>query len=65
MDILRKGESGIIPFRSGRFFNVDNKWYFASREGIDHGPFDSKQQAEISLDVFIHSINNAHTYLKA
>ncbi len=65
MEILRKGESGVIPFRSGRFFNVETKWYFASREGIDHGPFDSKQQAEVSLDVFIQSVINVETKLKA
>lgn len=53
MEMLRKGESGVIPFRSGRFFNVENKWYFTSREGIDHGPFHSKYEAEVSLDVFI------------
>lgn len=51
--MLRKGESGVIPFRSGRFFNVENKWYFTSREGIDHGPFYSKYEAEVSLDIFI------------
>lgn len=51
--MLRRGESGVIPFRSGRFFNVETKWYFTSREGIDHGPFDSKYDAEVSLNVFI------------
>ncbi len=65
MEILRKGESGVIPFRTGRFFNVETKWYFSSREGIDYGPFDSKQQAEVSLDVFIQSVINVETQLKA
>jgi len=65
MDILRKGESGAIPFRSGRFFNVETKWYFASREGIDHGPFDSKQQAEVSLDIFIQSVSSVEKKLQA
>ena len=51
--MLRRGESGVIPFRSGLFFNVETKWYFTSREGIDHGPFDSKYDAEVSLNVFI------------
>ncbi len=65
MEILRKGESGVIPFRSGRFFNVETKWYFSSRDGIDHGPFDSKQQAEVSLDVFIQSVIHVERKLKA
>ena len=65
MDMLRKGESGVIPFRSGRFFNVDTKWYFSSREGIDHGPFDSKYDAEVSLDVFIQNMIRHDKQLKA
>ncbi len=65
MEILRKGESGVIPFRTGRFFTVETKWYFASREGIDYGPFDSKQQAEVSLDVFIQSVINIDKQLNA
>lgn len=56
MDMIRKGESGMIPFRSGRFFNIDTKWYYSSREGFDHGPFDTKSDAEVSLDVFIQNI---------
>jgi len=60
MDVLRKGESGVIPFRSGRFFNVDTQWYFTSRKGVDHGPFDSKYNAEVSLDVFIHNLLYTH-----
>lgn len=54
--MLRKGESGAIPFRTGRFFNVDSKWYFSSREGVDHGPYNSKLDAEANLDFFIHSV---------
>ncbi len=65
MEILRKGESGVIPFRTGRFFNVETKWYFSSREGTDYGPFDSKQQAEVSLDVFIQSVVSVETQQKA
>jgi len=65
MDMLRKGESGVIPFRSGRFFNVDTKWYFASREGTDYGPFDSKYDAEVSLDVFIQNSIRHGKQLKA
>lgn len=63
--MLRKGESGVIPFRSGRFFNVETKWYFASREGIDHGPFDSKYDAEVSLNAFIQNIINVNKRMNA
>ena len=63
MQILRRGESGVIPFRSGRFFNVETKWYFTSREDIDHGPFDSKYDAEISLSIFIQNITHVDKHM--
>ena len=49
----RKGELGAVPFRSGRFFYIDSKWYFACREGKEIGPFTSKQAAEEALAKYI------------
>lgn len=49
----RNGEAGAIPFRTGRFFVVDNNWYFASREGMDKGPYSSRNEAEIALKAFL------------
>ena len=63
--MLRKGESGVIPFRSGRFFNVEAQWYFTSREGIDHGPFDSKHDAEVNLDSFIQNTLHMNKLMNA
>jgi len=45
----RKGETGPIPFRSGRFFSADGSWYFATREGTNVGPFESLQLARAAL----------------
>ena len=53
----RRGEQGPIPFRSGRFFNIDASWYFACREGKDQGPFDSRADAEAALTLYIRDIN--------
>jgi len=63
--MLRKGESGTIPFRTGRFFSVDNQWYFATREGVEHGPYKSKYDAEVNLDFLISTFNNNNTTIKA
>lgn len=49
----RKGELGAVPFRSGRFFYIDSKWYFACREGKEIGPFPSKQAAEEALAEYV------------
>jgi hypothetical protein len=56
----RKGESGHVPFRSGRFFRVGEKWFFATREGIDHGPYESKEEAEAELTLFLRGIATAN-----
>jgi len=49
----RNGELGAVPLRSGRFYYVDNNWYFACREGRDRGPFDNKCAAETALSRYI------------
>jgi len=46
----RKGERGSVPFRSGRFFNIDSEWYFTCRDGVDYGPFESKDAALAALE---------------
>ncbi len=45
----RKGESGEIPYRSGRFFSADGSWYFSTREGNNVGPFETLQLARAGL----------------
>ena len=53
MENNRQGESGPIPFRTGRFFNVGVNWYFATREAIDQGPFRNRNEAEVALTKYI------------
>ncbi|MEM9102426.1 MAG: DUF6316 family protein [Pseudomonadota bacterium] len=40
-------------FRSNRFFSKEQEWYFRTREGIDCGPFDSHEEAELMLKAFL------------
>ena len=43
----RQGESCKTYFRAGgRALVADGKWYFATREGIDVGPYPSRAAAE-------------------
>ena len=53
MDGKRKGETGPVPFRTGRFVVVDSAWYFLTREGIEHGPFPTRNRAERECLTFI------------
>lgn len=52
----REGENGLLPFRTHRVFNIGTKWFFAVREGKDHGPFESMQDAETELKFFLTDI---------
>lgn len=56
----RAGETGPIPFRSGRFFNIGNQWYFACREGMDKGPFNSRHMAEMALEQHVYRCQAIH-----
>ncbi|MDH5394962.1 MAG: DUF6316 family protein [Gammaproteobacteria bacterium] len=49
----RLGETGLLPFRTRRVFNVGAKWYFAVRDGSDCGPFENQQDAEVALDNYL------------
>lgn len=55
----RKGEAGPVPFRSGRLFSVGDQWYFATREGTDHGPFENKEDAQAELRLFLRELATA------
>jgi len=49
----RKGESGKVPERNGRFVSKDGYWYYQTREGVDIGPFDTRGEAETGVGDFI------------
>ncbi len=65
MEMNRQGESSSIPFRSGRFFCVDAAWYFACREGLDHGPYTSKTDAETALLDFLENLSGISESVKS
>lgn len=49
----RDGELGVVPLRSGRFYYIEQNWYFFCREGRDQGPFKSREIAESALNNYI------------
>jgi len=57
MNKHRNSEDGLIPFRSGRFFNIETNWYFACRGEPDEGPFDTKSDAEAALTLYVRGTN--------
>ena len=55
----RKGETGEIPYRSGRFLSAEGSWFFATREGVNVGPFETQQLASAGLVNCKRSTNRA------
>lgn len=55
----RYGEKGNLPVRNQRFFQDSGYWYYATREGIDIGPFDSLSEAEAGASAYIDFILHA------
>lgn len=50
----RNGEAGMPEFtRSGRFYCVNNNWFFKTREGLNYGPYSSKTECRYAYDEFI------------
>ena len=54
----RNGEMEKHWYRSGRFFKVNNEWFFTTRENIDIGPFGSMDGAEKGLKLFIQNVQS-------
>ncbi len=49
----RAGESGSIPPRTRRFYNSGDKWYFVTRSGEHHGPYQHFTEAEAELKLYL------------
>jgi len=49
----RLNEDKVAPYRSDRFYCVNDEWYFAIRRGPDQGPYPSKEAAQDALKKFI------------
>lgn len=56
MMTLRQGEQGPTPTRSDRFFQKDDYWYYTTREGVDIGPFDTREEARTGCCDFVEFI---------
>jgi len=56
----RKNETGKTPPRSSRIFHMKNLWYFNTREGVDIGPFHSRDDAATNLQDFLQFIQLAN-----
>lgn len=62
-DDKRAGDPGGKKFfRSGRFSVSNGKYFFSTREGTLEGPFDSKEEAERELALWIRRHSGSDIY---
>ncbi|MEM1434612.1 MAG: DUF6316 family protein [Pseudomonadota bacterium] len=57
----REGETARLWFRTGREFHVDGQWYFATREGIDVGPYPTQVEAQVEAALLLRQLENLPT----
>lgn len=55
---VRAGEEEKNWFRCDRMLHVNDQWYFVTREMTQEGPFGSKREAELELNLYIRHIND-------
>ena len=58
----RLGETGLLPFRTRRVFNIGTNWYFAVRGGSDCGPFENQKDAQSQLEEFLTGFKTAKAH---
>ncbi len=59
----RTGETGLLPFRTRRVFNIGVEWFFAVRDEKDYGPFANQQDAISELNLFLDNFELKKTTL--
>lgn len=56
------GDSKKLHFKMDRFVQQNGQWYYMTREGKEHGPFDTKDDAEGDLIDYIRTIRTQESY---
>lgn len=49
-------------FRSERFFNEGNRWFFTTREGTIEGPYESRAEAEQELMMYLRNLRERENF---
>lgn len=58
----REGENDKTWFRSDRFFCEEGKWFFTTRENTIKGPYDSRDEAEQELMMYLRDMRERENF---
>lgn len=53
MHTNRRGETGPVPRRTRRFYTKGKEWFFVTRDGKHHGPYQHFTEAEAALKLYL------------
>ncbi len=57
----KSGES-VTQVRTDRFYCIFDQWFFTSRESLRHGPYASRDEAELALMAYLRHVNEGGIY---
>ena len=43
-----------VHFHAERYYTIAGLWYFLTREGLNVGPFETKESAEVNFALLLH-----------
>ncbi|WP_145999267.1 DUF6316 family protein [Oceanicoccus sp. KOV_DT_Chl] len=58
----RAGETSSHFFRAQRFYCICEKWFFSTREHLQRGPYQSREEAEMELLLYLRHVNEGGIY---
>ena len=64
----REGENvaeSVALVRTDRFYCIFDQWFFTSRESLRHGPYASRDEAELALMAYLRHVNEGGIYATA
>lgn len=62
--MVRKNDNKIslAHFQVDRFVQQNGEWFYATREGVERGPFVTKEMAKEDLSAYVHHLSNVELY---
>ncbi len=58
----REGEVATTHFRTARYFCISGEWFFSTRENLQVGPFEARDDAEVELMFFLRHVREGGLY---
>ncbi|PCJ88994.1 MAG: hypothetical protein COA54_01885 [Thiotrichaceae bacterium] len=62
--MVRKNDNKIsqVYFQVDRFVQQNGEWFYVTREGVERGPFVTKESAKEDLTAYVYHLNNVEQY---